>query len=59
MGNKNDTDAFNADSGTLKVKGKEIKINTPLDAMQAGMSDLSAVAQNRHSRTGTQHLFYF
>lgn len=32
--------ADKADSGTLKVKGKEIKINTPLDAMQAGMAYL-------------------
>ena len=32
--------ADKADSGTLKVKGKEVKINTPLDAMQAGMAYL-------------------
>lgn len=32
--------ADKADSGMLKVKGKEVKINTPLDAMQAGMAYL-------------------
>lgn len=32
--------ADKADSGTLKVKGKEVKVNTPLDAMQAGMAYL-------------------
>ncbi len=32
--------ADKADSGTLKVKGREVKINTPLDAMQAGMAYL-------------------
>ncbi|MDE7311684.1 MAG: sugar ABC transporter ATP-binding protein [Eubacterium sp.] len=32
--------ADKADSGTLKVKGKEVKINTPLDAMMAGMAYL-------------------
>ena len=29
-----------ADTGTLKVKGKEVKINTPLDAMKLGMAYL-------------------
>lgn len=32
--------ADKADSGTLKVNGKVIKINTPLDAMKAGMAYL-------------------
>lgn len=32
--------ADKADSGTLKVKGKPVKINTPLDAMKAGMAYL-------------------
>ena len=32
--------ADKADTGTLKVKGKEVKINTPLDAMKLGMAYL-------------------
>ena len=32
--------ADKADSGTLKIGGKETKINTPLDAMKAGMAYL-------------------
>lgn len=32
--------ADKADSGTLKVNGKVVKINTPLDAMKAGMAYL-------------------
>ena len=32
--------ADKADSGTLKVKGKEVKINSPLDAMKLGMAYL-------------------
>ena len=32
--------ADKADSGTLKVKGQPVKINTPLDAMKAGMAYL-------------------
>lgn len=32
--------ADKADSGTLKVNGKEIKINAPIDAMQQGMAYL-------------------
>mgnify|MGYP000150914692 CR=1 FL=1 len=32
--------ADKADAGTLKVKGKEVKINTPLDAMKLGMAYL-------------------
>jgi simple sugar transport system ATP-binding protein len=32
--------ADKADSGTVKVHGKEVKINTPLDAMKAGMAYL-------------------
>lgn len=32
--------ADKADSGVLKMNGKEIKINTPLDAMKAGMAYL-------------------
>lgn len=32
--------ADKADSGTLKVKGKEAKINTPIDAMKLGMAYL-------------------
>lgn len=32
--------ADKADSGALKVDGKEVKINTPLDAMKAGMAYL-------------------
>lgn len=32
--------ADKADSGTLKVDGKEVKINTPLDAMKLGMAYL-------------------
>ncbi len=32
--------ADKADSGTLKVGGKEMKINTPLEAMKAGMAYL-------------------
>ena len=32
--------ADKADSGTIRVFGKEVKINTPLDAMQAGMAYL-------------------
>ena len=32
--------ADKADTGTLKVNGKEVKINTPLDAMKAGMAYL-------------------
>ncbi len=32
--------ADRADSGVLKMNGKEIKINTPLDAMKAGMAYL-------------------
>ena len=32
--------ADKAETGTLKVKGKEVKINTPLDAMKLGMAYL-------------------
>ncbi|MDO5134979.1 MAG: sugar ABC transporter ATP-binding protein [Eubacteriales bacterium] len=32
--------ADKADSGTLKVNGKEVRINTPLDAMKLGMAYL-------------------
>ena len=32
--------ADKADSGTLKVNGKEVKINSPLDAMKLGMAYL-------------------
>ena len=32
--------ADKADTGTLKVKGKEVKINSPLDAMKLGMAYL-------------------
>lgn len=32
--------ADKADSGTLKINGKEVKINTPLDAMKEGMAYL-------------------
>lgn len=32
--------ADKADSGTIKVNGKEVKINTPLDAMKQGMAYL-------------------